>query len=218
MSPNCKYEIKVLDKSSMDNILRLQEIVIDSLEKEECYFPLSKEEVEAALNGDGITVGAYDGIELIGFTILTFSGNSLKEQLPENKDKVAYIKATNVHPSYRGNRLQKILTSYLIEKAKACYDYRYFYATVSPYNYSSVLSLMSVGLEIRAIEFLFNDYLRYVVFLDTKKEKNNIERSNVEFISIKNIAMQMEFLKRGFCGINYSKKSEDIIIQFVEGQ
>lgn len=220
MSPSCKYEIKILDKSSVDSILRLQEVVMNSLEKEELYFPLSKEEVEVAINGDGITVGAYDGKELIGFTILTFSGNSLKAEfnISENKDKVAYIKATNIHPSYRGKGLQKILTGYLIEQVKECNDYRYFYATVSPYNYSSVLSLMSVGLEIIAIKFLFNHYLRYVLFLDTKREKSNIDRNNIEFISIKNIAMQMDFLKRGFFGINYSKKSEDIIIQFVEGQ
>lgn len=166
--------IKTLSNKYIESIMNLQDEIINSLDDKSFFARTEKHEFEDIINTNGEILGVFtEEDKLIAF------GAMVKPHLLEfnlgydlNFDKsklmkVAHMESTVVHPSYRGNRLQRLLVQYLEEIAikKGC---NIFCATVAPNNKFSLNTLLQLEYKIALEKEKYGGLKRYIVI----KEKS----------------------------------------------
>lgn len=189
----------------LEAMFSLQEEVIQTLEDPSSLQPLSKEEFIHILEGNGIMLGAYVGEELIAFRALLIPSEDEPEHLGEDAGleteelpQVIYSEISNVKPSFRGNRLQKILGRHILEEIDQA-KFRYICATVAPFNLASLSDKFAQGLHIVALKKKYGGNLRYVFMRDFKAQPQ--ETRKCKNIEMGNIEEQQALLEKGWRGV-----------------
>lgn len=163
-----KVELKKLDLSYIDKIMKLQEEVVEGLENKEVYYSSSKEEFEKIIKELGEIIGyvTLDN-ELISLGVYCKYGLD-KENYGYDIDlkgdellKVSHIESTIVKKEYRGNNLQKAMCLKLEEIGKNKGS-KIMMATASPYNPYSVNTFKSLGYKIVKDKIKYSGLRRYV--------------------------------------------------------
>jgi ribosomal protein S18 acetylase RimI-like enzyme len=218
------YEIIFANENYLDKIMELQDYVTAGLPDTQTFVGDSREFIlnEVMAEGKGIAMGVISDDNLVAFRTISFpfpdSESNLGREwgLPEGElGKVAILEATVVHPDYRGNRLQRKMLSHgikLIEER----GYRYICATVSPFNYPSLSTVMSFGFMIRDIQSrggVYEGRIRFLLGKDLKEPSNGYP---TEIVSVSNsdIVVQTDLLKEGFIGFALHKRPDGFDILY----
>ncbi|MCF8166994.1 MAG: hypothetical protein K9K38_05380 [Rhodoferax sp.] len=210
-----------LDAQCVDELLDIQDVVCAELESPTLYYPVSRAEMLEFFQTGGFCVGVECGARLVGFFGILLMGDRSDNvgydlKLPaEMLPFLAYFKAVNVLPSYRGMGLQKELTlgafaelarapsaSSTLERPPA----RVMAATVSPLNLSSVKSFLDTGFWIAGLKPKFNGYLRYLVM--RWPHAMEVDISGALAVSIQDYAAQMQLLEQGYLGVQLRGSAE----------
>ena len=108
--------------------------------------------------------------------------------------KVIYQEISNVLPAFRGNQLQKILASLIMQElAKKNHSYRYVCCTVAPFNIPSLKDKFSQGMRIAALKEKYGGSLRYI-FVKDLEEIGEPEYKETIFIPMKEFSAQQSKL------------------------
>lgn len=196
--------IRSLSLDDLETIMDLQEKVIASLSVTSFLQPLSEEEFEFILNGNGSMIGAFHESRLIAFRAMLepeIDEHHLGKDagLPESEfPYVLYSEVTNVDPEYRGNSLQRILGELLMENIDKA-RHRYVFATVSPFNIASLKDKFALGMHIISLEKKYGNLLRYTLMKDLQAEKRT--GSLTLTVDMSAIMDQQSLLKDGWIGI-----------------
>lgn len=105
-----------LDHQHLAELMALQSVVCQHLDRPELYFPVTASEMHDLVGPDGLCLGIQHGVQLVAFFGVQFMGDR-----PDNVGNdlglpshdlpyVAYFMAVNVLPQYRGRGLQRLLT------------------------------------------------------------------------------------------------------------
>lgn len=141
-------QIKLCNSSDVDDIYRIENIVIDNFkESEKGYFlPFKKETYLRIVNdpiNDGEIYGAFLDNKMIAWIFL-----SVSNRMKEIKSYIPDIDGVIVLPEYRGNHLQNMLVEHLEKRAKElCINN--IIAEVTFGNKYSLKNLQSMGYEIK---------------------------------------------------------------------
>lgn len=206
-----EYIIRELTTESVEDILRIQEVVLDRLENIDFLSPLTKKEYEDSIF-NRLMVGVFVEEELVAFRALAipeiddqhlgYDIGLSKEQL----GKVVYQEITNVHPDYRGFGLQKKLGSIVIELLDIS-PYTHICATVAPFNIASLKDKLSQDMVIGALKKKYGGLLRYVFYKKLHEDREVSEE--VLEISMSDTEKQQELLAKDWIGTSIMQK-EDI--------
>lgn len=162
-----QVKVRHLTESEIVSIEAVQLTVMNGLEKANHYQPLTTNEFIKLLS-DRTIVGAFHHDELIAFRALLIP--PLDEEhlgrdigYPEEKlERIIYQEVTNVHPSYRGYRLQQHLGKLLMEELRQDERFDLVCATVAPFNIPSLKDKFALGLRIGALKQKYGGKLRYI--------------------------------------------------------
>lgn len=209
-----EYEMVILDKTNIDELIDLQNEVARHLKNPETFVMDSREFIfnEVLDKDKGRAIGVFAGKGLIAFRTVSFPGKSQfnmgrELELPEDElDHVVHLEATVVHPEYRGNKLQAKMMKHTFDMVFKL-GYYHILCTVSPFNYPSLKNVMDAGLVIKALgqregpyegkwRFLLHRDLR---FIGTKRYRRSIEVENEK------LDKQIEILNRGYQGFLLSR-------------
>ncbi|MDM5186850.1 GNAT family N-acetyltransferase [Bacillus sp. DX4.1] len=207
------FKVAPLSLDHIQQILSLQDAVIEALENKESLQPLTLEEYQYILNGNGLMIGAFVDEQLIAFRGLLVPPID-EEHLgfdigltDKELDRVIYQEISNVHPAYRGNGIQKTLANLIMEQLKQLDNkYDYVCCTVAPFNIPSLKDKFAQGMEVAALKEKYSDRLRYVFVKELQSERKK-EWTNVEELPMSDIAGQQRLLVEGYCG--YEMKERD---------
>lgn len=162
--------IKILNKDDLDDVLKLEKIIIKALPEQSLFQGDTKESIFNYLDKEGIACGVIHKKELIACGAMHFPKKN-KDNLgldigleEEELDHVAHIEINIVHPEYRGNGLQILLNEMLIEKAKEK-GFFHILATVSPHNKVSHSNIEQLGLKTVTTKIKFGDKLRDIMYM-----------------------------------------------------
>lgn len=220
------YEMKYLNESHIEEILRLQDKVAHSLKNKELFVSDSRDFIlnNVLKTGSGIAIGIFVDKKLIAYRTAAFPGKSdwnLGRELGIEEaelDKVVHLEATAVHPDYRGNRLQARMLTHTISYIEKL-GYSYILSTVSPFNYPSLKNVISSELSIYALNLrggIYESKLRYLLLRNLKDIKVNPPKSVVK-VKNKNISLQMKLLEAGYVGATIERAGnsfEDFVIGY----
>ncbi|HDR7704211.1 TPA: GNAT family N-acetyltransferase [Bacillus thuringiensis] len=217
---NESFHVTLLSLEHIEQILSLQNIVVEALEDKSRLQPLSQEEFQYILEGNGMMIGAFIEKKLIAFRALLVppiddEHLGLDIGLPESElHRVIYQEISNVHPNCRGNGMQKILANVIMDELqKEDSKYDYVCCTVAPFNIPSLKDKFAQGMEIAALKEKYGGSLRYVL---VKKLRGDKERdwTNVQIILMNDANGQQALLSEGYRGYEMEKVDGDFVVKF----
>lgn len=158
----------------------------------------------------GRLIGLFDGDRLVAYSILGLPGpgdpnfgddHGLATQALA---RVAHLDGAAVHPNFRGNGLQRRMIAWRLAAARAA-GRTIALSTVAPGNVASLASMLSEGLQIRALATRFGG-LRFLMRRDedghrhegrAAPEPEAIER----WVPVGEVRVQEALLGRGWVGL-----------------
>ncbi|KGX87037.1 hypothetical protein [Pontibacillus litoralis] len=219
---NEAYYVKQLQLKDVEEVLALQSEVVEALEVKSSLSALSREEYQYILRGKGVMIGAYVENKLIAFRALLIPqlddehlGRDIGLQEDELKE-VIYQEISNVHPAYRGNRLQKTLAVIIMQVLQQqMSQYRYVCCTVAPFNIPSLKDKFAQGMEIAALKEKYGGKLRYI-FVKKLDAATQEYRNELVSIPMEDIERQQQMIAQGFRGIQMEKRDEAYWVKYVK--
>lgn len=217
---NDPFHVTLLSLEHIEQILSLQNVVVKALEDKSRLQPLSLEEFQYILEGNGMMIGAFIENELIAFRALLVppideEHLGLDIGLPESElHRVIYQEISNVHPNCRGNGMQKILATVIMnELQKEDSKYDYVCCTVAPFNIPSLKDKFAQGMEIAALKEKYGGSMRYVF---VKELRGNIEKNwmDVRSVPMSDAGGQQALLSAGYRGYEMKKVDGDFVVKF----
>lgn len=208
-----RYTVLPLSLDHVQQILDLQEKVVESLEKKETLQPLSLEEYQYILEGNGLMIGAFIGENLIAFRALLVPPLDDEEHLGldiglkgEELSRVIYQEISNVHPHYRGNRLQQTLAILIMEElVKLNEPYDTICCTVAPFNIPSLKDKFAQGMEVAALKEKYSGQLRYIIVKELAGDQNR-DWTEITTLRMDDISGQQALLAEGWRGIQMENR------------
>ena len=207
---------RLLQESDLDTIQALQHDVCAALEDPNTLQPLSEQELLHILGGNGVMLGVFVEDSLVAFRALLKPGADEEEHLgldvgAGDLSRVLYQEISNVHPSYRGHGLQKLMAGWIMKEVDAR-DIDWVCATVMPYNIASLKDKFAQGMYIYALKFKYGGKLRYVF----GKNLGRPHQFGGEQIAVPmgNTDEQQRLLKEGFIGISMEIQDEDWFVLY----
>ena len=212
------YVVRTLKEDSVEDILRLQDLVLETLINNDFLSPVTKEEYEDFVS-KSLMVGVFVEDKLIAFRALAIPeidehhlGYDIGLQT-EQLDQVVYQEITNVHPDYRGYGLQKKLGAIVMELLDAS-PYTHVCATVAPFNIASLKDKLSQGMVIGALKNKYADMLRYV-FYKKLHEERKIGGEVLEIL-MADTEKQQQLLADGWIGTSIVQKDGEWYVTYEE--
>ncbi|MED4889730.1 GNAT family N-acetyltransferase [Lysinibacillus fusiformis] len=211
------FFVTELTTQHLQQIEDLQVEVYEALADKTILQPLSTEEFEYILNGQGMMIGAYAGEKLIAFRALL--NPPIDEEhlgydcgIPEIEfNRVLYQEISNVSPKYRGYGLQKTLAIVVMSNIDV-EKYDYVCSTVKPFNIPSLKDKFSQDLVIKGLKIKYVDKLRYIFFKDLRRELPLLTEKQV--INMGDTAAQQQLLKQGFLGTSMYEENNDWFVVY----
>ncbi|MBW7962979.1 hypothetical protein [Bradyrhizobium sp. BR 10261] len=211
LQPPCG-EARVLTKADFTAIMDLREVVFAALPNRQFLYPEDDDEsfIRDHLGLEGMSVGIFDGGQLIGFTNVTLpDGNRLGEPwlgIPGRRVQRHHALLMNgiVRPGFEGNGLHKYLIAERLRIAEA--DNRPLARVLaSPYNYRSWGNFIWHGFIvkgfIRPYEPKFGTLLRYVMDVDARQKLVGNRETSV-LVDSRDIEKQEAYFEQGMLGFN----------------
>ncbi|PEJ69438.1 N-acetyltransferase [Bacillus wiedmannii] len=217
---NEPFHVTLLSLENIEQILSLQNVVVKALEDKSRLQPLSLEEFQYILEGNGMMIGAFIENELIAFRALLVppiddEHLGLDIGIQESElHRVIYQEISNVHPSCRGNGMQKILATVIMDELqKEDSKYDYVCCTVAPFNIPSLKDKFAQGMEIAALKEKYGGSLRYVFVKELRSDKER-DWTDVKHILMSDAGKQQALLSEGYRGYEMEKKEDTFIVKF----
>ncbi|GIX58836.1 hypothetical protein BPADB04_38660 [Bacillus paranthracis] len=214
------FHVTLLSLEHIEQILLLQNVVVEALEDKSRLQPLSQEEFQYILEGNGMMIGAFIENELIAFRALLVppiddEHLGLDIGIPERElHRVIYQEISNVHPNWRGNGMQKILATVIMDELqKEDSKYDYVCCTVAPFNIPSLKDKFAQGMEIAALKEKYGGSLRYV-FVKELSGDNERDWTDIKSIPMNNAGGQQALLSEGYHGYEMEKVDGDFVVKF----
>ncbi|HDX9624759.1 TPA: GNAT family N-acetyltransferase [Bacillus anthracis] len=214
------FHVTLLSLEYIEQILLLQNVVVEALEDKSRLQPLAQEEFQYILEGNGMMIGAFIENELIAFRALLVppiddEHLGLDIGLPESElHRVIYQEISNVHPNWRGNGIQKILATVIMDELqKEDSKYDYVCCTVAPFNIPSLKDKFAQGMKIAALKEKYGGSMRYV-FVKELREDNERDWTDIKSVPMNNAGGQQTLLSEGYRGYKMEKVDEDFVVKF----
>ncbi|MGE7944380.1 GNAT family N-acetyltransferase [Lysinibacillus xylanilyticus] len=211
------FFVSALNLQHLEEIEKLQLEVYESLEDQSILQPLSTEEFDYILNGNGMMIGTYVGDELIAFRAL-LNPPVDDEHLgydcgiaEDEFNRVLYQEISNVSPAYRGYGLQKTLAKVVMGHIDL-EKYDYVCSTVKPYNIPSLKDKFSQGLVVKGLKVKYVDKLRYIFYKDLRQERPIFTEKKL--ISMDDTVGQQQLLKQGYIGTSMYEDQNDWFVVY----
>ncbi|WP_242305721.1 GNAT family N-acetyltransferase [Bacillus cereus group sp. BfR-BA-01451] len=214
------FHVTLLSLEHIEQILLLQNVVVEALEDKSRLQPLSQEEFQYILEGNGMMIGAFIENELIAFRALLVppiddEHLGLDIGIPEKElHRVIYQEISNVHPNWRGNGMQKILATVIMDELqKEDSKYDYVCCTVAPFNIPSLKDKFAQGMEIAALKEKYGGSMRYVFVKELRGVKER-DWTDIKSIPMNNAGGQQALLSEGYRGYEMEKVDGDFVVKF----
>ncbi len=216
---NIPFLVKVVPGEGSGELLALQESVRSALQEPGSLQPLSEEEFDHILAGNGLILGVYVEGRLVGARAVLFP--AIDEHhlgydvgIPRSEwSKVVYQEISLVSENVRGNGLQKLLGQLIMEELKSRRDeFDYVCCTVAPYNIPSLKDKFNQGLAIGSLKQKYGGNWRYI-FIKNLKEEVEILPPFKE-VAMKEFKEQQDLLEAGWMGVSLTKDHREWKLTF----
>ncbi|MFU0788747.1 hypothetical protein [Virgibacillus proomii] len=216
------FYLKKLTVNYLHDILKLQQIVEQTVEGASFLQPLTTEEYNYILSGKGSMIGIFIHDQLVAFRAMLIPNSKDPEHLGRDLglletewSKIIYSEISIVHPTYRGNRLQNYMGKQLFKQVDKRI-FHYIAATVAPFNIPSIKDKLALGMKISALKAKYNGKLRYILIRDLHIPPDYNNYTTTKIVNMQDINLQKNLLEAGYCGIAIQKRNGNYDVTYVK--
>ncbi|MCT4782059.1 MULTISPECIES: GNAT family N-acetyltransferase [Exiguobacterium] len=209
--------VRHLTEQDLPAIESVQRAVIAELAEATHYQALTTDEFQTLLE-DRTIIGAFRDEELIAFRALLIPPID-EEHLgrdigyPEQSlERIIYQEVTNVHPSFRGYRLQQHLGRLLMEAFSQDVRFDLVCATVAPFNIPSLKDKFALGLRIGALKPKYGGKWRYIFMKELHTDWQG--DGFVTSVEMADTARQVRLLLDGWFGTGIRQQDETWYVDY----
>lgn len=212
--------VRYLSISDIPLLERVQQTVLETLPEKDLYQPLTTEEF-VKLVTDRTIIGAFIEKELIAFRALLIpplDEEHLGRDIGYSNDKlgrILYQEVSNVHPSYRGYRLQSHLGRLLMEEWKHDNRFDLICATVAPFNIASMKDKFMLGLRIGALKQKYGGKTRYIFLKELHEDW--LSSGDKIWIEMDDYAGQVDLIESGWFGTGIQLEEDQWFVKYEKG-
>ena len=214
------YEVYILNESHIPQLMKLQHEVFEALENKAILQPLDEQELSFILQGNGIMIGVFVEGKLIAFRALLepaideeHLGYDIGLSTEAELKKVLYQEISNVHPDFRGFRLQRTMANIIMQQVDTT-RFNIVCATVMPGNIASLKDKFSQGMHIANLKYKYGGKLRYVFAKSLEEQPRSHSQEIV--VAMNDTEGQQKLIKEGFVGLSMQKDGENWLVQYVK--
>lgn len=204
------YVVKVVQGEGSGELLSLQESVRSGLREPASLQPLSEEEFDYILKGNGLILGVYVEGCLVAARAVLFppvDNDHLGKDvgIPRSEwSNVVYQETSFVSEKVRGNGLQKLLGSLIMkELTRSRADIEYICCTVAPFNIPSLKDKFVQGLMIGGLKRKYGGSWRYIFVKDFKREFEILPP--FKKVAMEEFQEQQDLLSAGWMGVSLTE-------------
>nr|VFK25065.1 MAG: Ribosomal protein S18 acetylase RimI [Candidatus Kentron sp. MB]VFK29810.1 MAG: Ribosomal protein S18 acetylase RimI [Candidatus Kentron sp. MB]VFK74953.1 MAG: Ribosomal protein S18 acetylase RimI [Candidatus Kentron sp. MB] len=167
-----KFKITPLSEKYLDDVMKLQHIVLNSLADRSFFYADTKEYMADLIKTD-IVLGCFTEDNLVAYRGIKFvidkDENLGKDiNLPESElPNVAHFDTIVVHPSYRENGFGYSLNTEALDVIRGR-GRHHILVTVSPRNIASVNMFLKFGMKIKKFSLKYGGLERYIMHMDIR--------------------------------------------------
>lgn len=211
------FYMRELSLDDLTDVLDVQHEVVNALESSNTLATLSEEEFQYILSGNGSLIGVFADDRLIAFRatlVPEINDDHLGYDIglrDSELSTVIYQEISSVSPLYRGDGLQRLMASVLMEQLQKG-DHAYVCATVAPFNIASLKDKFSQQMEIAALKEKYGGKLRYVFVKDLRENQKVYEAER--FIPMEDTATQQKVIADGWRGTLMVENSGGWIVRY----
>lgn len=200
------YEMRFLRNDELEEAYRLHRLVVSAVEHPHMFRADSKSFMAEHIERRGRTVGTFCNGRLAGYAAISFPDSdpdNLGRDLPLPQAEIAHVadyEGSAVHPDFRGNRLQILMTD-LRHRYALAHDRYHILGTVSPLNSVSLSNFLGFGCRVKNFKIKYTDMQRFIIHRDLRETEPlplNLER--VVDVPLSRIEHHKELLQQGFQG------------------
>lgn len=213
------FDMRFLDLDHLQEVIKFQEAMLSYQGNKSQFFPLTEGEFKKVFGKQGKLLGVFDDQRFIGFHAALFP-HDLTENLGRDAgmekrelDQVAHLESVAIHPDYRGNRLQYLMATFLIEYIKEHTNYRYLFETIAPDNFASIKNTLKTGMFIIQLSKKYGGLQRYLFYRDLQQPFSILSETAVK-IDIFDQEKQVALLQAGYVGYQLEQKDALVTIHF----
>lgn len=221
-SQNGPYHLKLLDETHLEEMLQLKDIVVKRLPEWDMLLPVPAGMLLEDLGRRGLTLGAFVRDRLVGFRSVHFPKDGEDNLgrdvgMPDSElVKVMQLEVALVHPDFRGDSLQKRLTTRLLQIIrKLNLDYRYLCSWVSPKNSPSLADKFAHHMLIARVMLKCEKYWRCIFFQDAL-EPLQLSHHNAIRVFNRDVDRMVELTSQGYFGFSLVRNGEQCDILFAK--
>lgn len=214
------YVMRFVTADELDKLYALHQTVVAALPNPHLFRSDSRSFMDKQIESRGRTFGVFCDDDLVGYAAISFPdgdpdnlGRDLP--LPENElGNVADYDGSAVHPDYRGNDLQKLMTG-MRHRWALRHDRWHILGTVSPFNAFSLRNFLALGCRVKNIKQKYGGMLRLIIHLDLRElMPPTVDPETVVDVPLTNISLQTSLLQRGYEGFRVVHDSGEPCLRY----
>ncbi|MFZ7101724.1 MAG: hypothetical protein ACOWWO_03570 [Peptococcaceae bacterium] len=215
------YLIRLLTETDLMAVMNLQSKVLDGLKRQELCVPIPAEELRQMLENRGEIIGLFihEKLYAVCAMLLTvdYEKNMARELnfTAEQLSQVAQFELSLVDSELQGLKLQQRLAAILAQRVEKRKQARYLFTTVSPYNYASIQTVTSLGLQITKLTKMYYGWDRYIVYKDFGNPVK-LDLANPVIVANTSFEEQHQLLNDGYRGFSQYQDQEGSKIVFAK--
>lgn len=204
-----KFQVSELTLQHVEEIYNLHRMVVAGLQNPQTFRVSDLEFYSRHVGSQGRSFGVTDNGRLIAYSIIRFPG-AMADNLGldlnlgiTELDQVAHLEECAVHPLFRGQGLQLLLTKIRMKYAEQ-HGSRHIAVTVSPAGHTSLRNQLRMGLSVRALVKKYENMTRFILHKDLSSNKDYNEElclmNKRESICLEDLSTLRARLKAGWVG------------------
>lgn len=168
------YVMRFVRLDELDDLHELHQLVASRVHHPHAFRPDSRSFMEQQIERRGRTVAVFCQGQIVAYAAISFPDNdpdNLGRDLPlpdAELDHVADYDGSAVHPDFRGNRLQQLMT-HMRHRYALLHGRYHILGTVSPFNPVSLQNFLDLGCRVRNIKQKYGGMVRLIIHRDLRE-------------------------------------------------
>ena len=168
------YVMRFVRPNELDDLYRLHRLVVSQVDHPHAFRPDSRSFMEMQIERRGRTVAVFCDDAIVAYAALSFPDSdpdNLGRDLPLPEAELGHVAdydGSAVHPDYRGNHLQQLMT-HMRHRYALLHDRYHILGTVSPFNPVSLRNFLDLGCRVRNVKQKYGDMVRLIIHRDLRE-------------------------------------------------
>lgn len=204
------YTIRQLAPADLPAVVALHQLILASNTRSEILRADSPEHFAANIEGAGLTLGAFQGEELVAYAAVALGGEAAETLVPHilgvnlSPERVAVHDGSGVHPAHRGHDLQDQLNVRRLE-ATAARGFSHVAGSVSVLNPYSLQNHFDFRFVVRGFARLYGGLDRAIIH---RGPHPVVPRPIVHEVPFDQLGAHVDKLAAGFIGVALRRRGD----------